>query len=525
MRQAVLAFAMGSTHQAEYCVKLVNKMKWKSEEASEPMDAENNQFVFFDVEVFPNLFLVNWKLEGKGNPVVRMINPTPNEIENLVRFNLIGFNCRRYDNHMLYARIMGYDNMQLYKLSQKIVNGNGGMFGEAYNISYTDVYDFASAGNKKSLKKFEIELGIHHQELGLPWDEPVPEEMWHKVAEYCDNDVIATEAVFEHLVDDWIARQILAEIAGMSDNDTTNTLSTRIIFGKNRKPHDEFNYRDLALPIKDFNAKSLEFLKQEKLIPIPFDNKSLLPYFPGYKFEFGKSTYRGEDVGEGGYVYAEPGVHRNVALLDVASMHPTSAICEVLFGPTYTKRFKDVKDIRVLIKHKKYDEARRLLDGKIAKYLEDPARAKALATALKTPINSAYGLTSAGFDNPFRDPRNKDNIVAKRGALFMLDLKAEVQKRGFTVAHIKTDSIKIPDATPEIIEFVMQFGKRYGYDFEHEATYDRMCLVNDAVYIAKYASKEDCENLYGYIPGDNYEHPNEWTATGTQFQVPYVFKK
>lgn len=349
--------------------------------------------------------------------------------------------------------------------------------------------------------------------------------MWHKVAEYCDNDVIATEAVFEHLVDDWIARQILAEIAGMSDNDTTNTLSTRIIFGKNRKPHDEFNYRDLALPIKDFNAKSLEFLKQEKLIPIPFDNKSLLPYFPGYKFEFGKSTYRGEDVGEGGYVYAEPGVHRNVALLDVASMHPTSAICEVLFGPTYTKRFKDVKDIRVLIKHKKYDEARRLLDGKIAKYLEDPARAKALATALKTPINSAYGLTSAGFDNPFRDPRNKDNIVAKRGALFMLDLKAEVQKRGFTVAHIKTDSIKIPDATPEIIEFVMQFGKRYGYDFEHEATYDRMCLVNDAVYIAKYASKEDCENLYGYIPGDNYEHPNEWTATGTQFQVPYVFKK
>ena len=48
--------------------------------------------------------------------------------------------------------------------------------------------------------------------------------------------------------------------------------------------------------------------------------------------------------------------------------------------------------------------------------------------------------------------------------------------------------------------------KRQGYTFEHEATYDRMCLVNDAVYIAKYKD-------------------GKWTATGTQFQIPYVFKK
>ena len=52
----------------------------------------------------------------------------------------------------------------------------------------------------------------------------------------------------------------------------------------------------------------------------------------------------------------------------------------------------------------------------------------------------------------------------------MIDLKNEVQKRGFTVAHVKTDSIKIPNATPEIIDFVMEFGAAYGYTFEHEAT-------------------------------------------------------
>jgi hypothetical protein len=99
-----------------------------------------------------------------------------------------------------------------------------------------------------------------------------------------------------------------------------------------------------------------------------------------------------------------------------------------------------------------------------------------------------------------------------------------VQARFFTVAHIKTDSIKIPNATPEIIKFVMDYGKRYGYSFEHEATYDRMCLVNDSVYIAKYATAERCEELYGYIPGDNKEKSGEWTPTGAQFQHPYIFK-
>ena len=247
----------------------------------------------------------------------------------------------------------------------------------------------------------------------------------------------------------------------------------------------------------------------------------------------GKSTYRGEEVGEGGYVYAEPGMYGNIALLDIASMHPSSIIAEDLFGPVYTKRFREIRDARVAIKHKEFDKARKMLNGALAKYLTDESAADALAQALKIAINSVYGLTSASFENPFHDNRNKDNIVAKRGALFMINLKHEVQKRGFVVAHIKTDSIKIPDATPDIIQFVMDYGKMYGYNFEHEGTYDRICLVNNAVYIAKFATVEQCEKLYGAdyvhkakdILKDNKKHGGEWTATGTQFQVPYVFKK
>ena len=519
MYDAVFIFAANSTNQSKYCTDLVDKMKFKSDEPSDAID-NDSPLVFYDVEVFPNLFLVNWKTEGEDSKVVRMINPSPTDIEGLMRNRLVGFNCRRYDNHILYGRLMGYSNEQLYDLSQRIISGDRhAFFSEAYNASYTDVYDFAA--KKQSLKKWEIELGIHHQELGLPWDQPVPEERWVEVAEYCDNDVIATEAVFHHLKGDWTARQILADVAGMTVNDTTNSLTTKIIFGNNRKPQNQFNYRDLAEPVGYEQYDLLVMLYDRTEFRI-FDNEgrptyetyvpgtklpdgySLLPFFPGYKFENGISTYRGIEVGEGGCVIAEPGIHILLALLDIASMHPASIIAECLFGE-FTKRFQDIRDARVAIKHKDFEAARQMLDGALAKYLDDESTAKDLAQALKIAINSVYGLTAAKFDTPFRDIRNKDNIVAKRGALFMINLMYEVQAKGFTVAHIKTDSIKIPNATPEIIQFVTDYGREFGYEFEHEATYDRMCLVNNAVYIAKYDT-------------------GEWTATGTQFQVPYVFK-
>lgn len=534
MKNAVLAFAANSTNQADYCIKLVSKMHFKSEEPSVAVQNDDALLIFYDVEVFPNLFLVNWKFQGKGKPVVRMINPTPSEIEELLHYRLVGFNCRRYDNHIMYARLLGYDNEQLYNLSQKIISGNrNAFFGEAYNLSYTDVYDFCV--EKKSLKKWEIELGIHHQELGLPWDQPVPEHMWTKVAEYCDNDVIATEAVFDARQADFAARKIqvdlvnlLHNISDVTVNDTTNTLSAKIIFGANRNPQNQFNYRDLSKPVsyKEYDEYRAKFgpnyvfrifdnhglptyeTYDENHGPLP-NGWSILPFFPGYKYEAGKSTFLGEDIGEGGRVYAEPGMYGDVWDGDVASMHPHSAIFECLFGPEFTRRFEEIVQARVAIKHRDFELAGQMLGGALKPYLNEE-QADGLAQALKIVINSIYGLTSAAFENPFRDPRNLDNIVAKRGALFMTLLKHEVQKLGYTVAHIKTDSIKIPDATPEVMEFIIAFGREFGYAFETEANFEKFCLVNNAVYVAKYKDGK---------------HAGEWTATGAQFAVPYVFKK
>jgi hypothetical protein len=474
MRNRILAFANGSTNQSLYCVRTVLNMKFASETAK-PAAIEapkDDRISFYDVEVFPNLFVVCWKYRGDAN-MVRMINPKPALIEELVRLKLIGFNNRRYDNHILYARIMGYSEMDLFNLSQRIVaNDQSGMFGDAYNLSYADIWDFSSI--KKSLKWFQIELGLNHKELNLPWDQPVLEELWEEVVDYCANDVKTTEAVFEDRMQDFMARQILAALSGLTVNDTTQRHTSQIIFKGERDAQKEFVYTDLSLE------------------------------FPGYTFEAGVSHYKGEETGEGGYVYAEPGMYEDVAVLDVASMHPTTIEILHLFGP-YTSNYSDLKAARLAIKRHDYAAARSMLNGALAPYLASDEDAAALAYALKIVINIVYGLTSASFRNAFRDVRNIDNIVAKRGALFMIDLKEAVQAQGFKVIHIKTDSIKIPQATPKIIKFITDFGKKYGYDFEHEVTYKKFCLVNDAVYVAK---TED----------------GKWTAVGAQFAHPFVFK-
>lgn len=480
MRPTILAFASRSTHHAQDCIKLVQKMHFSSENPMQERVLPNDKpIVFYDVEVYPNLFVVCWKFAGDTN-VVEMINPTAAQIEPLLNEKLVGFNVRRYDNHILYARFLGYSLEELFRLSQKIIdNRESALFGEAFNISYTDIYDYCS--KKQSLKKWQIELGLRHMEMDLPWDKPVPEEMWPLVVEYCVNDVISTEAVHEARKQDFVARCILAELSGLSVNHTTQNHTGRIIFGDEKHPQHSFVYTNLA------------------------------EQFKGYKYDpvTKESTYRGEEVGEGGYVYAEPGIYESVSVLDVVSMHPTSIEQLNLFGP-YTKNFSALKEARVAIRRKDFDSAAQMLDGKLVPFITAPhegydiAAAEALAYALKIVINSVYGLTAARFPNVFKDPRNIDNIVAKRGALFMIDLMYEVKKRGFQVVHIKTDSIKIPDCPPDLIRFIEDFGRGYGYEFELEATYEKFCLVNDAVYIARSGDK--------------------WTAVGAQFAHPYVYK-
>ena len=246
MRQNILTFVIDSGIK-QYVEKL-NDFKWKSDEpGTNDQNYDDRPIVFFDCEVFPNFNCICWKYAGENNPVMKMINPTPDQVRSLFQFKLVGFNNRSYDNHILYAIANGYTVYEVYVVSRGIINNeDNAKFREAYNLSYTDIYDFSS--KKQSLKEWEIDLDINHQELEFPWDEPVPEECWGLITDYCCNDVIATEATFNYLKEDWMARQILADLADGSVNDSTNRLTTKLVFGDNKKP--QLVYTDLATGVQ-----------------------------------------------------------------------------------------------------------------------------------------------------------------------------------------------------------------------------------------------------------------------------------
>lgn len=531
MEGKIVAFGNNSSNQPLECLRIVQTMRFKSdpEAAASPMVSKapvTRRLAYFDVETYPNLFVVCYEFEGSDEQY-EMINPSPADIELLLTYDLVGFYNREYDNHMIYGALMGFNNEQLYKLSRALVSDKSvtAKFGEAYSLSYADILDYSS--KKQSLKKFQIEYGLPHMEMDLPWNKPVPKNLWRKVVDYCKNDVRTTKAVAKKRAGDFAARQIMAELSGLTVNDTTRRHAQKFIFGNDRNPQTKFVYTKLAeeFPGYEFDKFGRQWIEETT----GEDGKR-------QKFPKHKSFYRGEDPSEGGYVYAEPGIYEDVAVWDIASMHPTSIIQLNLFGP-YTKNFEELVEARLAIKHGELDLAGVLMNGRLKAYLGEPEGAKALSEALKIVINTVYGLTSATFNNAFKDPRNDDNIVAKRGALFMIDLKHFVQEAGFQVVHIKTDSIKIPGCTEWFGEQIMEFGNKFGYTFEHETTYSKMCLVNDAVYIARV----DTPTRIGFEEAWVVEHGDEsteeeifiawtqqrkieWTATGAQFQNPYVFK-
>ena len=548
MQNDILAFAMGSTNKADYCVELVSRMHFCSKDILEnERELENNTvdenapIVFFDVEIAPSYkqyveycnnngidinpeipkdskahFLICWKYRGDGKKIQKMLDPKPEEVEALFKYRLIGFNYRDYDNHMVWAASQGYTPSELYSLNSKLIveKYRKAKFGQAYNICYTDIYDFAAGDNKMGLKKYEIKLHLDHVEWDRPWYEPIPDDRLVDWVNYCSNDVLSTEVVFDYLKDDYEAREILSKFAGGTVNDTTNSLTTKLLTHDIPDPQSQYIYTDLStiFPGYEYHPEGID--------------KERYSTEPGTKVSTRKSIYMGEDPSEGGFANCpQPGVYFKVGLFDIVSMHPHSAIRLKIFGEEITKRFENLVEGRVAVKHIRevgddaYKEAIRRL-GPIVEEIFDgvkpedvKAKAKAVANALKTAINSVYGLTSAKFDNKLRDPKNVDNIVAKYGALFMITLKHKVQEMGYTVVHIKTDSIKIANVDDNIKKFIMDFGKKYGFTFEHEATYSKMCIVDDAQYVA-YEVEADGEKL---------KEPF-WTVTGAKFAPPYLFK-
>ena len=102
---------------------------------------------------------------------------------------------------------------------------------------------------------------------------------------------------------------------------------------------------------------------------VPFEAHSILPYFPGYVFDHGKSTYRGEEVGEEDCTGRSGNVWKR-GTSGYFIYASSSVIAECLFGPRFTRAFRDIVEGRVSIKHEAWDIVNTMLDGKLTRYIQ-----------------------------------------------------------------------------------------------------------------------------------------------------------
>lgn len=547
----VFGFAVNSTNKAQYCMSLVNQMHFCSKDIEEKENVETEEYktapiIMLDVEISPSakqavergvklrpgvspdetaFFLIEWKYLGDDKPVTVMPNPKPSEVEKLFKFRIIAHNGIAYDSNMCYAASQGYSPEELYELNLKLTSkdkeiSRRARFPQARHLFYADTYEYPV--KKQNLKKWEIELGKTHLEWNYSWEQPVPMKDRAKFAEYCKNDVISLEAVFNATHDDFVAKEMLVDLVpGGSMIDATNTLSTKFVQGG--ADHLQLVYTDFMTGKQYGDGVPFEepIITLDEYNKIGDDWTGVKPvnnnHFPGYHCVWvpgdplPHNFFRGIDIGRGGYVYANHGMYRRGVTRDSLSHHATSIEMLNLFGDQ-TINYSNLKKARAAIKHKDFDTVRKMFGGKLSKYLDDATSAKALSKALKLVLNAAYGMTSSQHDYfAMKDKRNVNNIVALRGAMVLKIIQDEVEARVFTVIHIKTDSIKIADPTDEIIKLVDDIGAYYGYTFETEHTWNRICLVDDAQFI-------------GLHDQDDPESPMTWDATGKEFQVPYIFK-
>ena len=536
-------FAMNSTNQSSTCLKLLDGLHWCSDDVLKQIEDstvgveveeapaadisdDEKPLCFYDREVFPNYNVICYSDENED--IWHKIRfPSPKDMQMLYnKYRMIAYNGRAYDCHINHANLLGYSPKEVYKTSKGIVTEGALKHGfmDAYGYDYADPYDIST--KKQGLKDWEYELGTSHVENQYPWDEDLPTEHWDEVDEYCGNDVMALKAVWKAIATDIDVRKFLCDLSGLKMINTNRQHITKFIFKGNKKPN--LVYTDLATGIARYLDGS-----------IAEPTNDFIQAFPGYEFnKFGfkkedykdgvcttmKSRYMGEDPSEGGYVFSKPGIYYNVWCFDVSGMHPASLIALNKLGE-YTKIYKEIRDARLYIKHRDYESAGKLLDGILKPYLGNPKDAKKLSKGLKLILNSLYGWCAATFNCEFKDPRDLDNIVAKRGALFMITLKNEVEKMGYEVIHCKTDSIKVVIPNGEVTDiqkFIEDFGEKYGYIFEVEEKFEKICLMNRAVYVAK-----EFEDSPAYLDRKE-DNPNasRWTATGgTAKEQPYVMKK
>ena len=471
-------------------------------------EVPDSELVFFDTEVYKNLFILVTKRHADKN-CKAYVNPPLKVLEEIIHpfcKYWIGYNNNFYDNLILYKLKKLLKSNQNYSVimpelknfSDGIINKYDKSIEYGKITTYLDFYKLCP--KDKSLSKLKYELGYPCLETPYSFDVDIQPDQIEECVNYCVNDVLGLEYAFfqPQYYQKYLAHKNLCKMVDIQVSNSTNTTTGVLIFG-----HTSNLWRKSQLKLPNLT----EYINN-------------IPGYENAKFEAQESEtglngvfINGDTktvINRGGENKALPGKYTNVVSLDVDSMYVTTFINTGYFGD-FTERIKQLRDVRLALKRKDLPEVHRLYKEFGEFITNEHIDFKLASDMLKLCLNSLYGLSSANFDNFMKLEQNDTNLIANLGNIMMNELyRICTEEKGWTVVHIKTDGIKIVNCTEEMINFCIEFAKSWGYNFSIDEKYKEFLIIDKANYIGvteegKISSRGELFNnnwLKSYIKND-----------------------
>ena len=415
--------------------------------------------VVFDIESYPNYFLVSFKKLGDQKyksfeTSDRLTDTERKALRTLcARRTLIGYYSQHYDMIMLSAALAGWTVKNLNVLSNQIIKGNNQHWMTMRENGLYPVRCKSHIDISNSLGTFALGLKSAACRIGydVVWDLPykpetvLTDEQKETVAEYCKNDLGITDALYYYpSVFVRVQQRLAASVTRKESFDWINDGDVRIAetMIKNRAGVTKVN-KDLLPP----NKGNVELSAWLTLPPMWGDSwnetvESMISFIHNYQFELvdnkvklPKKLDRKVDLNGVEFKFGRGGIHTTqkntyakssqqwmIYDVDVASYYPHLILGLEIEPPRMKGRFMEVyrKMLRERMEAKKSGDT-------------------ITADVLKLVVNSAYGK----FGNPYSamfDPYALMSVTFS-GQLGMLRLCEHLQYWGMTVISSNTDSV------------------------------------------------------------------------------------
>jgi hypothetical protein len=412
----------------------------------------NEQYLFYDVEVFAHDTIIVFKDENKR--LQRVFHNNFIQLNDFIKGKtLIGFNNYYYDDKILTYCLGLKTPQQIKVLNDRLIAGENVKFVGKQSFKSLDCFQQIDV-SMPSLKKIQGNFGRMILESAIPFDLPralTPAE-FDEVLHYCISDVDTTIDVYKQRIKSYFQpKENLVEMLGRADAArwNTTTISANLLLKKPLPKWSGLRVPEEFMEYVPADVRDLWLEKKKGSVTIEdFDNEI--------------------QFGFGGLHGAHKRIKRveNVKLLDVASMYPNIILNLNALGHA-TEKYEKILQKRLEVKH---------VD-------------KTLSDALKLILNSVYGNLNNEYSTLYNPKAALSVCVYGQIALYELCKRISPF---CTIININTDGVAFIPLNEKYLDVTKEWEQEFQLQLEQD-NFDLFHQKDVNNYIGVIGDKMKCK--------------------------------